>query len=255
MKFSAPLLLLSLLTAVSGGSAAAQGPLAGPGWQPLNDRLPPGYNAAILQRIRSEDASWMQPIRVELPSTGSVALHAGQPAPAAEAAAPAAFAIGMGHLYRLRLAELPEFPAAEFYPTIELLDRLHPPAGQEFQHPIPFVFTADDLRLAASGALVTRVIYLERPQTAASDDPLRRERPATVAPGDNAVAAAEMHGRPLAIVRIGGRVPVDGQAPPLFFGSGGPAAAAPAPAAEPATARRAQPATRTPQTSTVANRR
>ena len=253
MKLSAPLLLLSLLTAVSGGSAAAQGPLAGPGWQPLNDRLPPGYNAEILQRIRSEDASWMQPIRIELPSTGSVALHAGQPAPAAEAAAPAAFAIGMGHLYRLRLTELPEFPAAEFYPTIELLDRLHPPAGQEFKYPIPVVFTAEDLKLASSGALVTRVIYLERPQTAASDDPLRRERPQTVAPGDNAIAAAEMHGRPLAIVRIGGRVPVDGQAPPFFFGSGGPATAAPEPAPEPRSASRNSQSTANRQASTVSN--
>ncbi|MFM7868234.1 MAG: hypothetical protein ACKPHU_28800, partial [Planctomycetaceae bacterium] len=110
-------------------------------------------------------------------------------------------------------------------------------------------------RLAASGALVTRVIYLERPQTAASDDPLRRERPHTVAPGDNAVAAAEMHGRPLAIVRIGGRVPVDGQAPPFFFGSGGPAAAAPAPAPEPRSARRAPQSTSARQNSTVASRR
>lgn len=253
MKLSAPLLLLSLLTAVGGGSAAAQGPLAGPGWQPLNDRLPPGYNAEILQRIRSEDATWMQPIRVELPSTGSVALHAGQPEPVAAATAPASFAIGMGHLYRLRLTELPEFPAAEFYPTIELLDRLHPPAGQEFRYPIPVVFTADDLKLAASGALVTRVIYLERPQTAASDDPLRRERPQTVAPGDNAVAAAEMHGRPLAIVRIGGRVPVDGQAPPYFFGSGGPATAAPEPAPEPRSAGRSSRSADNRQASTVKN--
>ncbi len=255
MKLSAPLLLLSLLTAVGSGSAAAQGPLEGPGWQPLNERLPPGYNAEILRRIRSEDATWMQPIRVELPSTGSVAIHAGQPAPAAEATAPAAFAVGMGHLYRLRLAELPEFPAAEFYPTIELLDRLHPPAGQEFQHPIPILFTADDLKLAASGALVTRVIYLERPQTAASDDPLRRERPQTIAPGDNAIAAAEMHGRPLAIVRIGGRVPLNGQAPPFFFGSGGPAAAAPQPAETPTTtARNPRPAAAVKAT-TVSNRR
>jgi hypothetical protein len=159
----------------------------------------------------------------------------------------------MGHLYRLRLTELPEFPAAEFYPTIELLDRLHPPAGQEFKYPIPVVFTADDLKLAASGALVTRVIYLERPQTAASDDPLRRERPQTVAPGDNAIAAAEMHGRPLAIVRIGGRVPVDGQAPPFFFGSGGPATAAPEPAPEPRSASRNSQSTANRQASTVSN--
>ena len=51
MKLSAPLLLLSLLTAVGSGSAAAQGPLEGPGWQPLNERLPPGYNAEILRHI------------------------------------------------------------------------------------------------------------------------------------------------------------------------------------------------------------
>ena len=78
-----------------------------------------------------------------------------------------------------------------------------------------------DLKAAADGLLVTRVIYLERPQTAAGDDPLRREEPLTLPSRENLVAAAALHGRPMVILRIGGRIPADGSAPPLFFGTGG----------------------------------
>jgi hypothetical protein len=130
----------------------------------------------------------------------------------------------------MEVADLPELPGVELYPSVEILDRLHPPPGLEQKFPIPLVLDAADLQAAADGLLVTRVIYLERPQTAAGDDPLRREEPLTFPSGDNLVGAAALHGRPMAIVRMGGRTPSGDFSPPMFFGSGGltaPADAAP----------------------------
>ena len=61
----------------------------------------------------------------------------------------------------------------DVYPTIELIDRLHPPQGKELRYPIPIEITAADLRLALTGKYVTRVIYVEDPHRA-----LARPRPA-----------------------------------------------------------------------------
>lgn len=221
-------ILLTAVTAVLFCTlpAAAQLPTGQPGWNPLNQHMPPGWNADMLVKAGVIDPAWLQPIRVELPSQGTVQLFSGQPQPVFESASPAQFSVSVGHFYRLRVADIPELPGVELYPSIEILDRLHPPAGLEEQFPVPFVLEEADLKAAANGLLVTRVIYLERPQTAAGDDPLRRDEPLTLPSGDNLVAAAALHGRPMAILRIGGRTPSADSAPPMFFGSGGRTAAA-----------------------------
>lgn len=219
-----PLMLAGLLWSLPAAATAqppVPGVLFGEGYQPLRHDGPPGKAAAWLQAIRGENAGWLQPIRVELPSDGTVSVHAASPEPAAVLAPPAQFSVSVGHVYRLRVADLPEFPGVEIYPTVEVLDRLHPPAGRENDYPIPIVLTEDDLRTALSGQLVTRVVYLEQPQLAATQDPLRREVPQSVAAGDNALAAADRFGRPMLIVRIGGRTPSPRNTPPSFFGSGG----------------------------------
>jgi len=221
-------MLLTALTAVllSTLPAAAQLSPGQPAWNPLNQHMPPRWNADMLVKAGVIDPAWLQPIRVELPSSGTVQLFSGPPQPLLAADAPAQFSVSVGHFYRLRVADLPELPGVELYPSVEILDRLHPPAGMEEQFPIPVVLEAADLQAAADGLLVTRVIYLERPQTASGEDPLRRAEPLTLPAGDNLVAAAALHGRPMAILRIGGRTPSGDSAPPLFFGSGGRVAAA-----------------------------
>ena len=69
--------------------------------------------------------------------------------------------------------------------------------------------TQDELELAARGAFVTRVIYIEDPQQAL---PISRkandEQPWVEAPaGEDPLVTADRQGRPVAILRIGGRVP------------------------------------------------
>ena len=99
---------------------------------------------------------------------------------------------------------------------------MHPPRGREIEFAIPLTLTEQEIDLALEGRLVTKVIYLEQPDRA---QPLlgttaTRSRPA--APRENALAIADEEGRPMAIIRLGGRLP-DANAPePGFFGSGAP---------------------------------
>ena len=190
-------------------------------YQPLNQHLPPGQAAAWLNAIRGYDPAWMQPVRVELPTGGTVSIYSASSAPQGTLTTPAQFGVNPGHLYRLRLSEMPEFPGEEIYPSIEILDRLHPPLGQENDYPIPVVISADDIRIALAGKLVTRVVYLEQPQLSAALDPLRREIPQSVSPADNALQEADQLGRPMIIVRIGGRTPSEYDQSLSFFGTGG----------------------------------
>lgn len=188
---------------------------------PLHHRLPQGQAAAWMNTVRGYDPTWLQPIRVELPTEGTVSVYSASPQPALSVSTPAQFSVNPGHWYRLRIADMPEFPGLEVYPSVEILDHLHPPVGREQDYPIPVVLTADDIRQALQGQMVTRVIYLEQPQLAAGFDPLRREVPHSVANRDNALEEADRLGRPMLIIRVGGRIPSGPDMHPAFFGSGG----------------------------------
>jgi len=134
-------------------------------------------------------------------------------------AGPADARLGVGFTYRIRISNMPEFPKRSLYPSIELLDRLHPPRSKADRFPIPIAFTEDEIELALSGRLVTKVVYLEQPQLAV---PLEEPLPtATIEPAVNLLKEADRRGRPMAIVRIGGRQP-GGEAVWDFVGRGGP---------------------------------
>lgn len=191
-------------------------------FEPLNEKLPPGFAAETLARARQYDPTWMQPVRVELPTGGTVAVYSGTAQSLATIAAPAQFSVNPGHIYRLRLTNLPEFPGEELWPSIEILDRLHPPAGQASQFPIPIVLTESDLLTARAGQLVTRVIYLENPRLASVDHRLPMSSDISPDPTLNALQEAGEFGRPMIIVRVGGRTPSDYSLGGAWYGSGGP---------------------------------
>ena len=74
--------------------------------------------------------------------------------------------MGVGYLFRVRVSDMPEFPGQSLYPSIEVIDRLHPPRGKVDKFPIPVELSADEIRLALSGRMITKVVYLEQPQLA-----------------------------------------------------------------------------------------
>ncbi|MEO1529172.1 MAG: hypothetical protein AAFX06_27440 [Planctomycetota bacterium] len=127
----------------------------------------------------------------------------------------------VGPVYRFRVTGIPFSPGVELYPTIELLGRLHPPPGQETRFPIPVTISESDLQNAMEGSLVTRVIYLEDPQSAA---PLAKTNddatPIDLTPKQDALATADSLGRPIAILRIGSLAPPRNPAltPQFYFG-------------------------------------
>ena len=117
----------------------------------------------------------------------------------------------IGQVYRLKVGEhRAATKGEEVFPTIEVIDRLYPPPGQAARFPIPIELTAGRARdgprrpLRAAGDLRRR----------AADGPARcamcRASSGTSksAPGEDAMEAADRLGRPVAILRMGSRVPL-----------------------------------------------
>ncbi len=77
--------------------------------------------------------------------------------------------------------------------------------------------------MALDGKFVTRVIYLEDPHNALPvrnpAGPGQSQTWFDVGPGRDPLAVADGLGRPVAILRLGARVPDQGSDPGFFFGS------------------------------------
>ncbi|HBT76630.1 MAG TPA: hypothetical protein DEB39_06820 [Planctomycetaceae bacterium] len=132
---------------------------------------------------------------------------------------PAKSGLLVGEPYRLRITGIPFHAGEAVFPTIELIDRTYPPIGQALDYPIVVEITQDDLETALSGKYVTKVVYLENPQTSlpVKSDP---QSPLSwdVQPGVDPLSIANTLGRPVAILRIGGRAPAgSGPINPSFF--------------------------------------
>ena len=116
---------------------------------------------------------------------------------------------------------MPDLPGVEIYPTIEIIDRLHPPVGKKHDFPIPVYIDRDDIESAITGNLVTRVVYIEQPQLAAPFALDSSTRVRTLLPAQNVLAQADRYGRPAVIVRVGGRLPSVHGERSAFYGTGG----------------------------------
>jgi hypothetical protein len=153
-------------------------------------------------------SGYFQPVRIRAPQGARIALATeGNFGPAQ----PGNVLVGLqvGAVYRLQVTDLVRHPGVEIFPTIEVIDRTYPPAGLALRYPIPIELAEEDIELAAQGMFVTRVIYVEDPNQAL---PVRRTNDEAqpwldVRPGDDPLVVADGLGRPITIVRIGGRVP------------------------------------------------
>ena len=109
--------------------------------------------------------------------------------------------------YRLRITGIPFHLGKELFPTVTLLARTYPPPGRELDFPIVINLTLEDLELALEGRYITRVIYLENPKAALPVQTSDNEQISHNIHGGDPVAVAATQGQPVAIVRIGGRIP------------------------------------------------
>jgi hypothetical protein len=190
-------------------------------FQPLNQNLTPGtagHWAALAGKGRR---NWSQPLKITLDGGGDVTVFHGRPIQELTHKSPAQLGVRVGHLYRLRVSNMPDLPGVEVYPTIEIIDRLHPPAGKKHDFPIPVYIDRDDIESALNGNMVTRVVYIEQPQLAAPFALDSSTRVRTLLPAQNVLAQADRYGRPAVIVRVGGRLPAVYGESSAFYGTGG----------------------------------
>ncbi len=152
---------------------------------------------------------YFQPVEVRAPE-GSQISYAVSDRFDATQNVPAKSAMLVGLVYRLRLTIIPKHEGEELYPTVEIINRLYPPIGEEMKFPVPIELTQEDLDSALSGRFITRIVYVENPRQAypRSEDPKAQEC-FEVSPKNDPLAIADRLGRPIAIIRIGGRTPAN----------------------------------------------
>jgi hypothetical protein len=180
--------------------------------------MPPGAIGSRQLQRGGPLPGFFQPVEIKAPSGVLISL-ARQNQFDAPQAAPCRAGFLIGSVYRFRVTNIPRAEGLEVFPTVEVIDRLYAPEDQAARFAILVEMTQDDLELALSGRFVTRVIYLEDPRNAlpvASDkSPIWFD----VGPKRDPLAVADGLGRPVAILRLGARLPDQGFDPHFFFGS------------------------------------
>jgi len=201
---------ICILAALFNTAAHGQAPAAGLPHRNhalLHDDMPPGVIGAIQLQHKPHLRGVWQGIEVRGPQGIRINFaEAGQFAP--DIPSPARVAVLVGPVYRLRLTGIEGDQDLELFPTIEVIDRTCPPAEREHRFPIPIEIDEQDIADAARGEMVMRVIYLEDSEIAEPVDTSGKpQRVLDVLPRQNALRTADQLGRPVAILRMGSRVP------------------------------------------------
>lgn len=176
--------------------------------QLTNGNLPPGKASELALRSNPELFGHIQPVKIVTPQNALVSFWDGGGYATANFQGPT-FGMTMGPVYRLKITNIPGHSGLEIFPSVELLSRLHPPAGKELEFPIPVEITQDDLDQAIAGKMVTKVVYLEDPETALPFQQIgERQRNTDISGYEDTLHTADRLGRPMAIVRLGSRQPL-----------------------------------------------
>lgn len=145
-------------------------------------------------------------VRLSGPAGSRVTVYQGGPS-GVPLASPATLALRPGYVYRVKVSELPGRPGVALYPSLEVRGTLHLPPGLPAAHyPAAVVLRDTDIDQVLAGAFLTKVVALEHPERAApvatvADQPLETE----VRAHEDILAYARVLGRPVLIVRLGGR--------------------------------------------------
>jgi hypothetical protein len=185
----------------------------------FSDDVPPGVIGAMQLKRQPNLCGYLQPVELRGPAGSGFAL-ASNGTFADNQEQPLRAAVLVGAVYRFRMIGIPGQPETELFPTLEVIDRTYPPAEREHRFPIPIEIDDTDIAAALRGDLVTRVIYLEDGTNAEpvsyAGGPMRID---DVGVGQDTLRAADTFGRPLAILRIGSRIPdiVEGDGAQAFL--------------------------------------
>jgi hypothetical protein len=184
--------------------------------------MPPGAIGSRQLQRGGPLPGFFQPVEIKAPPGALVSLAVDQRFDKPQASS-RKIGLLIGAVYRLRVTNIHMAETAEVFPTIEVIDRLYAPVDQQRRFAIPIDITEDDLKLAIDGKFVTRVIYLEDPRRAlpAGENP-QSQNWFEAAPGEDPLAVADGLGRPVAILRMGARVPEQGEAETSTFLYGSP---------------------------------
>ncbi len=201
-------------------TATAQSPLGRTPMVPLHraDMVPGAVGQGQLLR-GGPLPGYFQPVSLQAPQGAHIAIWAGDRYVPFDGSTPL---VGMliGQVYRLKITRIPGKPGAELYPTLELVNRLYPPPGLERKYPVPIVFSQEELEMALEGYFVTRVVYLENPNEALPvRDRKGEQRVVEVGHGEDPLQTADVLGRPVAIVRLGSRIPTRNELDPFGYGA------------------------------------
>lgn len=208
--------------------------------------IPPGAIGSVQLQRGGPLRGFFQPVEIKAPPGAAISLAVGNQFDS-PTTAPVRVGLLVGQVYRLRVTNIPLAEGVEVFPTIEVIDRLYTPQARQQQFAIPIELDEEDLRMAAAGKFVTRVIYLEDPFRAVpAAEQQGRQAWFDVGPGRDPLAAADEMGRPVAILRLGARVPSgDPEADADFYFGSPPACRLPA-RVKPSPATEKTAATKTP---------
>jgi hypothetical protein len=212
---------LSALSFAQDGMSITSGglPLGNP---LLHDQMIPGEIGAIQLRRQPCLQGYFQPVEVRGPRGTQFALVSDGYF-TNNVRSPLRAAMLVGNVYRFRMSHIEGAGEVELFPSIEIIDRTYPPAERSHRFPIVIEIDEVDIEAAMTGDLVTRVIYLEDSTNAEPDsyaDGIQRVLDVSIA--EDTLRTADYYGRPVAILRIGSRVPEQVEGPealPFLFGS------------------------------------
>ena len=179
--------------------------------------MPPGAIGSLQLQRGGPLPGFFQPVKIKAPKGVLISLAEEGGFRELEEA-PVTVGMLIGQVYRIRVMNVPMNEGLEVFPTIEVINRLYAPADHAVRFPVVIELTRQDLQFALDGKFVTRVVFLEDPQwaTPAGEDP-EGQNWFEVGPGKDPLAIADQLGRPVAILRMGARLPDYDQGPDADF--------------------------------------
>lgn len=170
--------------------------------------MPPGVAADLTRLSNPKLEGHVQPVRVVSPIGARLEVNSNQGYVTTNSSR-VSVGLQVGPVYRFKVTNIPRHYGKELYPSVEVLGKLNPPQGLENEFPIQVVIAQEDLEEALQGRLVTKVVYLENPELSLPHRHQEDKQPyLNIGAAQDPLKVARTMGRPMAILRIGSRIPM-----------------------------------------------